>query len=72
MAWEDLSDFEKRLFEYIRANDFESRKWSTPDTASRFNVSEDEIYKGLANLTKQIKDRIWIYYKDGGVRIVAE
>ena len=72
MAWEDLTDLEQRLFEYIRMNDFETRKWSTPDAAARFGVSEDDIYKGLSNLTKQIKDRIWIYYKDGGVRIVAE
>ena len=72
MGWEDLSELEKRLFEYIRANDFETRKWSTVDAAARLGATEDDIYKGLSTLSKEVKDRIWIYYKDGGIRIVAE
>ena len=49
-----------------------TKKWSTPDAARKMGVSEDEIYKSLSNLAKHIKDNIWIYYEDGGLRIVAE
>ena len=72
MALENLTELDRRLYEYIKLNDFERNKWSTPDAARSLGVEESEIYESLANLTKHIKDKIWIYYKDGGLRIVAE
>ncbi len=72
MALENLTELDRRLYEYIKLNDFEKNKWSTPDAARSLGVEESEIYESLANLTKHIKDKIWIYYKDGGLRIVAE
>ncbi len=72
MALENLTELDRRLYEYIKLNDFEKNKWSTPDAARSLGVEESEIYESLANLTKQIKDNIWIYYKDGGLRIVVE
>ena len=72
MGMEDLTELDKRLYEYIKQGDFESKKWSTPEAAKALGVSEDEVYQSLSNLTKHIKDNIWIYYKDGGLRIVAE
>ena len=72
MGIEDLNELDKRIYEYIKLNDFEANKWSTPDASSSLGVSEQEIYESLSNLTKHIKDKIWIYYKDGGLRVVAE
>ncbi len=72
MSYEDLSELEKKVYEFIKANDFQSKKWSTPDAAKALNLSEDDIYNALSNLSKEIKDNIWIYYEDGGIRIVAE
>jgi hypothetical protein len=72
MAQENLTELDRRLYEYIKLNDFERNKWSTPEAARSLGVEESEIYESLANLTKHIKDKIWIYYKDGGLRIVAE
>ena len=72
MSFENLTDLERRLYEYIKTNDFQSRKWSTPDAARALNATEDDIYKALSNLSKEIKDNIWIYYEDGGIRVVAE
>ena len=71
MAWEDLSQMEKRLFEYIRENDFESKHWNSNQAAIRLGCKEDDIYEGLANISKHLKDRIWIHY-DGGLKISAE
>jgi hypothetical protein len=72
MAFEDLTENDKKVYEYIKSHDFVTTKWSTPRAASELGLTEDEIYEALANLTKHIKDNIWIYYEDGGMRIVAE
>lgn len=72
MAQENLSELDKRLYQYIKLNDFETNKWSTPDAAKSLGVEENEIFESLANLSKHLKDKIWIYYKDGGLRIASE
>ena len=72
MSFENLSELEKRLYDFIKSNDFQTKKWSTREAARILHATEDEIYKGLANLSKEIKDYIWIYYENGGIRIVAE
>ena len=69
---EDLTDMDKKVFEYLKLGDFESKKWSTPDAAKDLGASEDEVYEALANLAKHLKDKVWIYYKDGGLRIATE
>ena len=72
MAMKDLTPFESRLYEYILSNDFESSAWVTSRVAREFHVPEEEIYKALSELTKKIKDNIWIYYKAGELHVVAE
>jgi predicted transcriptional regulator len=72
MTMENLTELDMRLYEYIKLNDFESLKWSTPDAAKSLGVEESEIYQSLANLSKHLKDKVWIYYKDGGLRVAAE
>lgn len=72
MAEEGLTELDRRVYEYIKLNDFETNKWSTVDAARSLGVDESAIYESLANLTKYMKDKVWIYYKDGGLRIQAE
>ena len=72
MPYENLSDFERRLLEFIKENDFQTKKWSTREAARILHCTEDDVYNGLAKLSKEVKDNIWIYYEDGGIRIVAE
>lgn len=72
MSFDNLTEFEKRLYEYIKANDFQSKKWSTVEVSRALHVSADDVYKALANLSKEIRDNIWIYYENGGIRVVAE
>ena len=67
-----MSELDKRLYAYIKLNDFETNKWSTPDAARSLGVNESEIYESLASLSKHMKDKVWIYYKDGGLRIQTE
>ena len=72
MPQENLSELDKRVYQYIKLNDFETNKWSTPEAAKSLGVEESEIYDSLANLSKHMKDKVWIYYKDGGLRIASE
>ena len=50
----DLTEFEMRLFEWLRQSDFESVAWSTKKAAKSFKCTEDEIYEGVASLTKKV------------------
>jgi hypothetical protein len=72
MAFTDLTEDDRKLYEHIRSGDFETRKWSTPSVSRALGMSEDQVYESLSNLSKHIKDNIWIYYKNGGLRVVAE
>jgi hypothetical protein len=69
---EELTEADRKLFEYLRAGEFETKAWSTPEAARAVGLEEKQIYESLSNLSKHMKGRIYIYYKDGGLRIQAE
>ena len=68
----ELSEFELRLFEWIRQSDFETVAWATKKAAKAFKCDEDEIYEGVAALTRKVPTRIQVYYEDGKLHIAAE
>jgi hypothetical protein len=72
MGFDDLTEDELRLYEYIKAGDFQSRGWSSPEAAKKLGIPEEKIYEGLSNLAKHIKNNIWIYYENGEMHVVAE
>lgn len=72
MAEEELTDADRKLFEYIRSGDFQARPWSTPEAAKATGLEEKQVYESLSNLSKHMKGRIYIYYKEGALRIQAE
>ena len=51
---DELSEFENRLFEWIRQSDFEKVPWSTKKAAKAFKVKEDEVYEAFAGLAPQV------------------
>ncbi len=69
---ENLSEIDKKVYEYIKARDFVSKKWSSAQAAKDLNLSENDIYIALSNLCKYAKDKFQIDYYDGGLRIIAE
>ncbi|MDP6870584.1 MAG: hypothetical protein QGI21_07435 [Candidatus Poseidoniaceae archaeon] len=69
---DDLTELEARLFEWIRASDFEEVPWSTKSAAKSFKVTQDEIYEAVASLSKKLPNNIQIYYENGNVHIAAE
>ncbi len=72
MAMKDLTDLEATVYEYIRANDFSTRPWITSNESKRLGITEESLYKVLSELTKKIKDNIWIYYEAGHLHVVAD
>jgi len=72
MVMKDLTDLEARVYEHIRANDFSSRPWITMNEARRLGITEEALYKALSELTKKIKDNVWIYYEAGHLHVVAD
>ena len=72
MAFEDLTEFETRLFEWIRQSDFESVAWKASRAAKAFKVSVGEINDAVAALTSKVPHNIYVHYEDGAIRISAE
>ena len=71
MAYEDLTDTEKIVFDYIRGDDFVENPLSTADAAKKLAISEDVIYDALSNIAAKHKNHIHIHYRDGSIRIGA-
>lgn len=72
MGFENLSEMDRKLYEYIKQRDFETYPWSTAQAARYLGVTEQDVYESLARLAKEIPDNIWIHYKDGAIRVSAE
>jgi hypothetical protein len=72
MGFEDLTEFETRLFEWIRQSDFEEVAWKAARAAKAFKVSVDEVNEGLAALTAKVPANIYVHYENGAIRISAD
>jgi len=72
MAYEDLTENDIRLYEYIKLHDFETNKWSTPEAAKALGMTEDEVRESLVNLIKHYKEKVYVHYENGGIRISAK
>ncbi len=72
LAFKDLTPAETRVYEYVRDNDFESMPWVTASAARDLGMTEEDVYKALSELTKKIRDNIWIHYDSGELHISAD
>jgi len=72
MGLEELSEFEKKVFDYCTQHDFEADKWDTAKAAEDLGMEKKAVYEALCNLQKHMKGRFYIYYKNGGLRVQAE
>ncbi|MCH2637500.1 MAG: hypothetical protein MKZ56_03940 [Candidatus Thalassarchaeum sp.] len=72
MAFEDLTEFETRLFEWIRQSDFEGVPWKAKRAAKAFKVDVTEVNEALAALTSKVPHNIYVHYEDGAIRISAD
>lgn len=71
MALSDLTDADKKVYEYLKTNDFVEKAWSTKKAAKALKMKEDDVYESLSNLAEYMRNNIHIHYKDGSIRIGA-
>tara|TARA_B100000965_G_C19390068_1_gene668568 strand:- start:349 stop:567 length:219 start_codon:yes stop_codon:yes gene_type:complete len=71
MALDDLTDSDKKVYEYLKLNDFVEKPWSTKKAAKALKMKEDDIYESLSNLAEYMRNNIHIHYRDGSIRIGA-
>ncbi|MEW5761187.1 MAG: hypothetical protein AB1779_10535 [Candidatus Thermoplasmatota archaeon] len=68
----ELTEFDIKLYEYIRTKDFEKNFFSAKEVAEKFGVDERKIYESLSKISKKMKDKFLVYYRDGRIRIATE
>ncbi len=71
MALSDLDAKDKKVYEYLKANDFVEKPWSTKKAATALKMKEDDVYESLSNLAEYMRNNIHIHYRDGSIRIGA-
>ena len=71
MALSDLTDADKKVYDYLKLNNFVEKPWSTKKASKALKMKEDDIYESLSNLAEFMRNNIHIHYKDGSIRIGA-
>ncbi|MFL2940837.1 MAG: hypothetical protein BEU01_02350 [Marine Group III euryarchaeote CG-Epi4] len=71
MALNDLTDSDKKVYEYLKLNDFVEKPWSTKKAAKALKMKENDVYESLSNLAEYMRNNIHIHYRDGSIRIGA-
>ena len=72
MGLSDLTAADKKVYEYLKANDFVEKAWSTKKAATALKMKEDEVYDSLSNLAEYMRNNIHIHYRDGSIRVGAD
>ncbi len=71
MAYDDLTDVDIKVHEYLKTNDFVDNPWSTAEAAKALRMKQDDVYESLCNLATHIRNHIHIHYREGTIRIGA-
>ena len=71
MALSDLTPKDQKVYEYLKANDFVKKAWSTNRAARSLKMKEDDVYVSLCNLAEYMRNNIHIHYREGSIRIGA-
>ena len=71
MALSDLTNADKKVYEYLKENDFVENAWSTSKAARALKMKEDDVYVSLCNLAEYKRNNIHIHYRDGSIRVGA-
>lgn len=69
---EALTPVEEKLWKYVKEYDFEGNPWSTPSAAKELGMEEQEVYDALSEVVKKKKGELYMYYKDGAIRLATE
>ena len=62
MALSDLTPEDQKVYQYLKANDFVEKAWSTSKAAKALKMKEDDVYVSLCNLAEYMRGNIHIHY----------
>ncbi len=69
---ETLDEVDERVFAYIKRYDFEEYPWDSATAASELGLTVTRVYQALHKLQRHKRREIFLYFKDGGLRIQTE
>lgn len=72
MAYSDLSPADRKVYDYLRQNDFVAKPWSTKKAAAALKLKPAQVYEALSSIAHHMRSNIHIHYRDGALRIAAE
>ncbi|MEC7930487.1 MAG: hypothetical protein VX774_01970 [Candidatus Thermoplasmatota archaeon] len=72
MAYSDLSPADRKVYDYLRQNDFVAKPWSTAKAAKALKLKPAQVYESLSSIAHNMRSNIHIHYRDGALRIAAE
>jgi len=69
---ETLDEVDERVFDYIKRYDFEEYPWDTAAAAAELGLTVARVYQALHKLQRHKRRELFVYFKDGGLRIQTE
>ena len=72
MAYSDLSPADRKVYDYLRQNDFVAKPRSTKKAAKALKLKPAQVYESLSSIAHNMRSNIHIHYRDGALRIAAE
>lgn len=69
---EDLDETDRRVLEFVKSYDFETYPWNTAEAAAELGLAPTRVYQALTRIQKFRRSEVFVYFRDGGIRIQTE
>ena len=71
-ADDPLDETDLRVLEFIKSYDFEAYPWSTAEASSQLGIPATRVFQALSKIQRFKKDEVFVYFRDGAIRIQTE
>jgi hypothetical protein len=68
---ESMEADDEKVLRFIHSYDFEKYAWDTAEAASELGMTVNRVYQALYRIQRGLRNEVYFYYKDGGLRIVT-
>lgn len=68
-AEEGLDETDQRVLAYIKSFDFEAYPWNTEEAAKELGLPPARVYEALSRIQRLRKGQVFVYFRDGALRI---
>lgn len=67
-----LDETDLRVLEFIKSYDFEAYPWSTAEASNQLGLPAERVYQALSKIQRFKRDEVFLYFRDGAIRIQTE